>query len=162
MSPTGRMGNSPLGSEEQMLILNQGLHKGLQSCFMACMDDRCSQPPNSQRPHVVMSVLCLRASEQQPLESNGQVLRGTHLESPHFPGGRSPGPSSCHRGLQVHTFLPGGPHLHAPQCKEVGTKPQSLLLTQECPATCLLGEQQRMPANDRVTVAIFQRALPSC
>lgn len=72
ISPTGHMGNSPLGSEEeQTLILNQGLHKSLQRCFMACVDDRCPQPPHLQRPHVVMSVPCLRASEQQPLESNG-------------------------------------------------------------------------------------------
>lgn len=87
----------------------------------------------------------------------GQVLRGTHLESPHFPGGRSPGPAPATGGY--HRLILSS--LGSPTCvplnaKKAGTEPQSLLLTQGCPATCLLGEQQRMPANERVTVAIFQ------
>lgn len=90
----------------------------------------------------------------------GWVLGVTHLESPHFPGGRSPGPRSHHRGVTgSNTFLCCAP----PGCPSIQRgRAQALLLTGGWPATGRLGQQQGIPANGSATVAISQRAAPSC
>lgn len=108
-----------------MLILNQGLHKGWQRCFMACVDDRCPQLPTHNRPQVVISVSRLRASEQQPLESNGTGAQRDPSGVPTLSWRKKPRSQLLPQGLQAGIFLGAPPACPCAKRRDRATVPPS-------------------------------------